>query len=346
MGQTILTNKLTKRQLYILRNLLLFPDMPLRAQEIFTFLQIPAEYQIEYFDALHDLVPEFLLYSNNFYTLPSDVAQKINLELEPHTDQTRDLIDFFREKFANADEDNLAGLKKLEPYVLSLFKNYTVPSLELADLYYHYANYCFLNKKHNKALDYAYEAARLVKILENKSPVLAKYYNLLGYLYWQKNDREKAGLFYKKTLDLLKNKDNLFPKLKFEANLVLADFHLKQAQYNTAIHFYLNGLELLDNFLSDESEYFHTYIYLKLAKCYEELFKYHKALYYITKAEFYNKKAKSEELEKIINYEHSLIRKLYAINQFFTKAKIYLLLALGAGISLGLFFIIKRLILK
>ncbi len=346
MDQATLANKLTKKQLYLLRNLILFPDLPLRAKDIFTFLQIPSEYQIEYFDALHDLVPEFLVYSNNYYILPSSKAEEIKPALEPKSQPTLALIEFFKQKFATPQESNINYLKNLEPFVESILKHCNLPSPQLNDLYYNYANYFYLKDNFDKAIEYANQGIEITRQIDANSPILAKYYNFLGYVYWQKNNKEKTREFYQKTLVLLRGRDHLFPKLKFEAILVLADLQLKEKQYNTAIHLYLKALDLMDKILFDEKDYFHTYIFLHLAKCHKELYNYHKAYYYISKAEHYSRIAQIEELSKIISYEKRSIHTLLVATKIILKIRIYILLTIAAGIILGLFFIAKKLIFK
>ncbi len=276
--------KLSQAQIYLLKNISVLADVPITAKDIFAFLGIGDDSLLQYFDALHSLVPQWLEYKNSYYVFPSDRAQKF---LKHHPLKVNDLyrlISFFRRLYSTPGPGNRKKLERYEPYLLAILNNFKQPSVLLAQLHTAYAQYLGFKEKYDQALMALQRGAGILQQVTPDSPLLAQVWNEMAFIYLKKNNVEKAFQLAQKARDTLNRLQQDVTEIRINTEFILGEVFFKTKQYNQAINHFLRTIDLI-NKTSYPQHRLQVYVFLQLSDAFRYVQKYEKAEFYLQQAE-------------------------------------------------------------
>ncbi len=334
MEQNNTKTQLNDIQVFLLKNLAFLPDLPISAKDLFKFLGIGQNSMIDFFDALHDLYPQFLEYKNNYYILPASKAYSIIREFNPSIKDIYKLLDYFVKLYSNPSEQKLKLLKRYEPYVISLLRTVKQKSIVLADLYAAYAEYLLVINRLEQSTFMLSQAVSCASEVQPQSPIISEYYLRMAEIYFDRENYEKSFQYVERALVQLRKSQRSIPQLELRIYLLYGDVFFYQKQFNTSIGYYLKVLELTQNNKFNLSPILLSRLHSQIAENYRQLQDYDKALNHIQRAHeilvTVNGKEKEFILEQI-RLQRQVIENLRNLHRVLHKLKTYLILV-GAGL--------------
>ncbi len=334
---------LTQEQIYLLKNLSVLPGLPVRAKDLFTFLNIPQDLLVTYFDALHSLVPQWLEYNNAYYVLPQEKAREFRLMHKVATTDLFRLMSFFQKFFSTAEDHDKTLLIAYETYVLSILNNVEEVSVQLAQLHAAYAHYLNYMGRYDEAIMALNNAIEAVNKKQPSSPLVGHYLTEEAFIYLKQGNLEKARLLAFKARDSLQKAVGTMPEVTANLYFILGEVHFKTKEYRQAVHFFQRALGMIFSGV-EKPDRFLLYTYFKLSEAFRQLKDYDRAKVYIDKAlEYLNKLPPKEAafFRDQINMQKKVIYGLSLFNDFKSKVVTYGLIALGfllLSISLAALF--------
>ncbi len=340
--------KLSQIQIYLLKNLSVLADMPVSAKDLFTFLGISNDILIQYFDALHSLVPHWLEYKNSYYIFPRVKTQEF-LKLHPiRVNDLYRLLTYFRRLFSQPQPENIKMLARHEPYLLAILNNFKQPSVLLAQLHTAYAQYLSYREKYDEALLSLQKGSGILQQITPDSPLLAQIWNEMSFIYLKKNNIEKAYQLAQKARDTLNRLPQEITEIRINTEFILGEVFFKSKEYSQAINHFLRTLDLIKK--SSYQQYrLLVYVYLQLSDAYRYQQNYEKANFYLTLAEKNLKHLSAPEINifsEQIRLQRKAISGLSLLAKIKSKFMVYGILALAILISLIMILILASLLFR
>ncbi len=340
--------KLSQIQIYLLKNLSVLADVPITAKEIFTFLGVGEDLLLQYFDALHSLVPQWLEYKNTYYIFPKNKREEF-LRLHPlRANDLYRLLTYFRRLYSEPNPENIKKLALYETYILAILNNFKQPSVLLAQLHSAYAQYLSYKGKYDEALVSLRKGAGILQQITPESPLLAQIWNEMSFIHLKKNNIEKAYQLAQKAKDTLNRLPQEITEIRINTEFILGEIFFKNRQFSQAINYYLHTLDLIKKTPSPQYRLL-VYLYLQLSDSYRYLQNYDKAAFYLELAEKNLKYLSAPEIN-IFGEQIRLQKKAISGLSFITKLKAkfltYGLIVLVILMSLILILVLVNLIFK
>jgi len=338
---------LTDIQEFLLKNLCFLPDLPVSAKDLFVILDIERDSLPEFFDALHDLVPQWLEYDGSRYILPSAKAVRIVREFNPSIKDIYRMLSFFVKLYSEPENNQPGLLERYETYVLALLQNIKQSSVTFADLHAAYGRYLEHKRRYTDAMFMYQQAINMTYEIQPLSPLIAEYYNDLAFVSFSRKNTEKAYQYVEKALRQLKKIPQHLPEIEIKSYFLLGEILFRQKRYRNALTFYLRSLDILNQNNVRPSR-LQTYIHTQIAESYRQLHDYDNALRHFRKSEQLisyleeeDRKIFAEQIKmqkQIILSLQKLHRTMAHIIRFVTIAAIILgIIAAGAIIALFIF---------
>ncbi len=329
-------------QVFLLKNLAFLPDLPINAKDLFKFLSIDQSLMIDFFDALHDLYPQYLEYKNNYYILPSARAYSIIREFNPSIKDIYKLLDYFVKLYSNPGEQKLKLLKRYEPYVISLLRTVKQKSIILADLYAAYAEYLLVINRLDQSTFMLSQAVSCASEVQPQSPIISEYYLRMAEIYFDRENYEKSFQYVERAMVQLRKSQRSIPQLELRIYLLYGDVFFYQKKFNTSIGYYLKVLELTQNNKFNLTPVLLSRLHAQIAENYRQLQDYDKALNHIQRAQEMLTTVTGKEKEFIleqIRLQRQVIENLRNLHKVLHKLRTYLIL-----VGIGLFIAIAGII--
>ncbi len=334
MNENRIKTELNDIQLFLLKNLAFLPDLPISAKDLFKFLGIDKNVMIDFFDALHDLYPEYLEYKNNYYILPASKAYLIIREFNPSIKDIYRLLDYFVKLYSSPDEQKIKILKRYEPYVISLLRTVKQKSIVLADLYAAYAEYLLVINRLEQSTFMLSQAVSCASEVQPQSPIISEYYLRIAEIYFERENYEKSFQYVERALVQLRKSQRAIPQLESRIYLLYGDVLFYQGQFNTSIGYYLKVLELSKDGKYNFSPLMLSRLHAQIAENYRQLQDFDKALNHIKRAQEILSTVNSKEKEFIleqIRLQRQVIENLRNLHRILHKLKTYMIIV-GVGL--------------
>ncbi len=275
---------LTDIQHFLLKNLCFLPDVPVPAKDLFKILKVQDEVLPDFFDALHDLVPQWLEYDGSNYLLTKAKATRIIRELNPSVKDIYQMLSFFIKLFSEPEKSNPQLLERYETYMLSLLQNIKQSSVTFADLHAAYGRYLEYKKRFTEATFMYQQAVNMTYEIQPQSPMIAEYYNDLAFVYFSRKNLEKAYQYVEKSLQHLKKLPQRIPEIEIKIYFLLGEILFKQKRYRSALTYYLRALDVLQENKVKPTR-LQTYLHTQIGESYRQLHDYDNALRHLEKSE-------------------------------------------------------------
>ena len=272
--------KLSQVQIYLLKNLSVLAGVPVSARDLFVFLGIGQDMLLQYFDALHGLVPQWLEYKSSYYIFPKEKAQEFLHYHKPKPKDIYRLVSYFRRLYSEPQPENIKTLVRFEPYVLAILNNFRQPSVLLAHLHSAYAQYLSYRQKYDEALLSLQQAWAMLEQINPQSPLLAQVWNEMSFIYLKENNLDKAFQIAQKAKENLDHLPQNVVEIRINTEFILAEIFFKKKKYPHAINYFLRTLDLVRK--SSYNQYrLLVYVYLQLSDAYRLTGNYDKAKFYL-----------------------------------------------------------------
>jgi len=340
--------KLSQAQIYLLKNLAVLSDVPITAKQLFEFLSIDQQMHLQYFDALHSLVPEWLEYKNSYYIFHKEKVKKFIRYYPIRVNDLYLLINYLKKIYYNVNYNNIKLLERYEPYILSILKNFKQPSILLSQLFLAYAQFLSYKENYQEALLTIQQAVSYLQQQNNASAILVQAYTEMSFIYLKINNLEKALQLALKAKEILAKIHRTIPRIEINLEFLLGEISFKYKEFSQAIHHYLQVINKLNNKKIEQPRLL-LYIYLQLSNAFKYQGKYEKSLHYIFLAEK-SLSFLTEPEKKIFGEQIKLQKKgilgLSVLNKFKTKFLLYTFLAIAMLFSLLTILIFLKTLFK
>ena len=299
MVTTKINRQLSDTQIFLLKNLAFIPEVPFTAKDLFRFLDIDGDVMVDFFDSLHDLVPEWLEYNDSYYILHLQKSVRIIHELNPTIKDIYKFIEYFVKLYSVPEERDAKLLQHYEPYIISLLRNVKQKSVTFAELHIAYARYLKHLSKWDEAIFMYTQAINMLSEVSPSSPFIVESHLDLAYIYFYRKNYEKTMQVLEKTLDFYKKQQRQLPKLELNIYFLMGETFSALRRYKPALTYYLRSLDILQKSLVENQMKLQTYLHWQIAENYRQLGDYDNALRHI------------EESEKLVEDLDPAVKDLY-----------------------------------